>query len=253
MLKKLVWGWVLCLLAVSPVFAQDAVVEFEGRYWITNLSAEAKVTQEGKGTDINLKSDLDIADKNFLSGRFAFFISPNHRLTLNYTPISYSTDSNIKRTVDFAGETYPVNTRVVAALNFQYLRFGWAYQFVNLAGGKFKFGTLLEVKWAQGDLSLAAPGLGIDNRWNFSAWLPTVGLAMDINPIPLLNIFAEISGLPAGQYGTIWEAEAGMKFILFRYFSISGGYRVVAIDPRNGSDYATIKLGGPYIGVSLRF
>ncbi|MCJ7832774.1 MAG: hypothetical protein MUQ20_00115, partial [Deltaproteobacteria bacterium] len=159
MLKNLVWGWVLCLLAVSTVLAQDAVVEFEGRYWMTNFSAEAKVTQEGRGTDVNLKSDLGIADKNFPSGRFSVFISPTHRLTLNYTPISYNTDSNIKRTVEFGGETYTFNSRVIADLKVQYLKIGWAYQFVNLEGGKFKLGTLLEIKGVQGDVSLAAPDL----------------------------------------------------------------------------------------------
>ncbi len=111
MLKNLVWGWILCLLTVSPVLAQDAVVEFEGRYWMTNLSAETKLTQDGIGTDIDLKSDLGIADKNFPSGRFVIFISPKHRLTIDYTPISYDIDSNIKRTVEFGGETYAVNTR----------------------------------------------------------------------------------------------------------------------------------------------
>jgi hypothetical protein len=253
MLKNMVWGLILGLLAASTVWAQDAVVEFEGRYWMTNLSAEAKVAQEGKGTDINLKSDVGLADKNFPSGRFNFFVSPNHRLTLSYTPISYKTDSNIKRTVEFDGQTYAVNTRVNAALDLQYFRFGWAYQFVNVEGGKFKFGTLVEVKGVQGEVSLAAPDLAIDNAWKFTAWLPTLGLAMDINPTPFLNIYAEISGLPAGQYGTIWEAEAGVKFIPFKNFSISGGYRLVDIDARNDPDYAKVKLGGPYVGLSLRF
>ncbi len=140
-----------------------------------------------------------------------------------------------------------------AALNLQYLRFGWAYQFINLEGGKFKFGTLVEIKGVQGDVSLAAPDLGIDNAWNYTAWLPTVGLALDINPVPFLNIFAEFSGLPAGQYGTIWEAEAGVKFIPIKNFTISGGYRLVDIDARNDPDYARVKLGGPYVGLSLRF
>jgi hypothetical protein len=75
MLKNLVLGSVFCLLAVGTVLAQDPVVEFEGRYWMTNLSAETRVTEAGKGTDIDLKSDLGIADKNFPSGRFNIFIS----------------------------------------------------------------------------------------------------------------------------------------------------------------------------------
>ena len=174
-------------------------------------------------------------------------------MTFSYTPISYKSDSNLKRTIEFAGETYALNTRVDTALDLQYLSFGWAFQFVNVEGGKFKFGTLLEVKGVLGDVSLAAPNLAIDNAWNFSAWLPTLGLAMDINPTPFINIFAEISGMTAGQYGTIWEGEAGIKFIPFKNFSISGGYRVVSIDARDDPDYAKVQLGGPFVGLSLRF
>jgi hypothetical protein len=253
MLRNLVLGWCFCLLILGTALAQGPVVEFEGRYWMTNLSADAKLTQAGQGTDINLKSDLDIGDKNFPSGRINFFLGQAHRLTLDYTPISYNTDSNLRRPVDFGGETYTVNTRVIGKLDLQYYRFGWAYQFVNLEGGIFKFGTLLEIKGVRGEVALAAPNLGIDNSWNFSAWLPTVGVAMDINPTSFLNFFAAVSGLPAGQYGTLWEVEAGVKFIPFKYLSVSGGYRLVNIEARNDPDYAKVRLGGPYLGLSLRF
>lgn len=253
MLKNLVLGMVLLLLVVGTATAQDPVVEFEGRYWITNLSAEGKLTQGGIGTDIDLKSDLQIGDKNFFSGQFSFFISPTHRLTLNYTPISYNTDSTLRRTLEFGGDTYAINTRVIGNLDLQYLRLGWAYQFVNVRGGMFKFGTLLEINGVWGDVSLAAPSLGIDNKWNFTAWLPTVGVALDVNPTPFLNFYAEASGLPAGQYGTIWEVDAGVRFIPFTHFSISGGYRLVNIEARSDPDYAKVRLGGPYVGLSLRF
>jgi len=253
MLKNLVWGLFLSLITAGPVLAQNAVVEFEGQYWITTLSAETKVTLEGKGTDINIKSDLGIADKNFFSGRFNIFAGQKNRLTFSYTPISYESDSPIKRTVEFSGETYAVNTRVVTTLNLQYLSFGWAFQFINVGGGTFKFGTLVEVKGVKGDVSLAVPNLAIDNAWEYSAWLPTLGLAMDINPAPFLNIFAEISGMSAGDYGMIWEAEGGIKFIPFKFFSISGGYRFLNIEARKDWDYARLSLGGPYVGLSLRF
>jgi len=254
-MKKLVWGMVLWVLAVSPALAQNAVVEFEGRYWITNLSAVSKVTREGRGTDVDLKSDLGLRDKGFPSGRFTVFINPANRLTLNYTPINYDTDTYLKRTLEFGGETYSINTRVVGDLKMHYLRLGWAYQFINLEGGKFKLGTLLEVKGALGDFSLASPDLvsPIKESWSFYAWLPTLGAAMDINPTPFLNFYTEVSGLPAGKYGTIWEAEAGVKYIPFKNFTVSGGYRLLDIEARNESDYAKIKLGGPFVGLSLRF
>ena len=73
MMKKIVWGLFLALIAANTGWAQNAVVEFEGRYWMTNLSTEVKVTREGQGTDINLKSDLDIADKSSPPADSIFF------------------------------------------------------------------------------------------------------------------------------------------------------------------------------------
>lgn len=255
MLKKIVWAMVLGLLLGSAAWAQDAAVEFEGRYWMTNLSAVTKVTREGNGTDVDFKSDLKLDDKNFPYGRFTVFINPQNRLSFTYTPVSYSTNTIITRDIQFGGQTYSANSRVTGDLNVQYLRFGWAWQFINVEGGKFKLGSLLEVKGVQGDISLAAPDLPapIKESRTFTAWLPTFGVALDINPVPFVNFFAEASGLPAGQYGTMWEAEAGIKFIPFKNFTLSGGYRIFDIDARDDPDFAKVRLSGPFVGLSFRF
>ncbi|MEW6184583.1 MAG: hypothetical protein AB1585_02450 [Thermodesulfobacteriota bacterium] len=256
MWKKTLWVIVgFGLLAASVVTAQETPFEFDARYWFTTLSAETKFTQNNQGTDINLKSDLGVGDKNFPYGRFTFSFNPSNRLAFTYTPVSYGGDSRLRRKVEFGGETYEANIRVVSDLKMHYMRLGWAYQFINLEGGKFKAGTLVELKGVQGEVSLAAPDLAtpIDKGGSFYAVLPTLGLALDVNPFPYLNIFAEVSGLPAGKYGTMWEAEAGVKVIPFKNFSISGGYRLVDIEARNDPDYAKVKVGGPYLGLSLRF
>ncbi len=255
MLKKIVWGMVFGLLFGSGAWAQEAVVEFEGRYWMTDLSAVAKVTKEGRGTDVDFKSDLRLDDKSFPYGRFTVFFNPTNRLTFIYTPISYSADTILKRDVQFGGQTYSVNTRVIGDLKVQYLQLGWACQFINLEGGKIKLGTLVGIKGAWGDVSLAAPDQvpPIKESRSFAAALPTLGVALDVNPVPFLNFFAEVSGLPAGQYGYMWEAEAGVRVIPFKNFTISGGYRLFDIEARDEPDFAKIKLSGPFVGLSLRF
>ena len=99
MLKKIIWAMVLCLLIGGAAWAQDPAVEFEGRYWMTNLSSVVKVTKNGQGTDVDFKSDLKLDDKNFAYGRFTVFINPSHRLSFTYTPISYSTNTILTRDI----------------------------------------------------------------------------------------------------------------------------------------------------------
>lgn len=148
----------LFLLAASAGLAQR-IVEFEGRYWITDSTQQAKFTDNGVGTDINFKSDLGFKDRNFAEARFNFRSKGRSRLRISYLQMSYDGDRNVQRTIDFSGKTYTVGTRVVSAIKFKDLRVGWGYQSINVANGKFRLGTLLagHAMWLKA--SLAAPDL----------------------------------------------------------------------------------------------
>lgn len=251
MFKKSILGVTLLLLLASQAVAQEPIIEFEGRYWMTTLSAVTK----WRGTDIDLKSDLGVDEKNIPYGRFDIFLSPSNRLTLTYTPISYNVNTSIRRTIEFGGQTYSTDSRVTGDFNAHYLRLGWANQFVNVARGRFRFGSLVEVKGVWGDFSLAAPDQDPPIRVSrkFGAVLPTIGFAMDFSPLLFLSFYAEASGLPAFIYGYMWEAEAGVKYIPFPNFTVSGGYRIFDLEARDDPDYARVKMSGPFVGLSLRF
>lgn len=214
MLRKFLFSACFLVITIGVTFAQDAKVEFEGRYWITDLTAKAKVTEAGiTGTDIDFKSDLGLKDKDFPDVRFTWYTGPNSKLRLAYTQISYSGDKNIERTINFGGKTYTAGTRVITDLDVKYLRLGWAWQFINIAQGKVKFGTLLEAKSFWVDTSLDAPDITppVKEEEKFTAGLPTIGAALDINPHKIVDIFAEVSGLPAGEYGYFLDGEAGVE------------------------------------------
>jgi hypothetical protein len=258
MLRKFLFAMCLLLIASGTALAQnDAKVEFEGRYWITDLTARAKVTENDVGTDIDFKTDLGLKDKNFPDGRFTWYTGPKSKLRLAYTRISYSGDKNVERTIEFGGEIYNVGTRVITDFDVKYIRLGWVWQFINVADGKVKFGTLLEAKGFWVDTSLEAPdiALPVKESEKFAIGLPTIGVALDINPHKMVNIFAEISGLPAGKYGYFLDGEAGIKIkiIPIKNLSILGGYRIFDIKAENDSDFAKLRISGPFIGATLRF
>jgi len=230
-------------------------VEFEGRYWITDLTAKAKVTESGIGTDIDFKADLGLKDENFPDVRFTWYTGPKSKLRLAYTQVAYSGAKNVERTIEFNGKTYVVGTRVITDLDVKYLRLGWAWQFINIAEGKVKLGTLLEAKGALVDISLDAPNLipPIEESEDFIGGLPTVGVALDINPHKIVNVFAEVSGIYAGKYGYFLDGEAGLKIIPIKNLSILGGYRILDFKVEDDPDFAKLKISGPFLGATLRF
>ena len=230
-------------------------VEFEGRYWITDLTAKAKVTESGIGTDIDFKADLGLKDEDFPDLRFTWYTGPKSKLRLAYAQVAYSGDKNIDRTIEFGGETYTVGTRVITDLDVKYLRLGWAWQFINIAKGKVKFGTLLEAKGILVDISLDAPNLPtpIKESEKFVGGLPTVGAALDINPHKVVNVFAEVSGIYAGKYGYFLDGEAGVKIIPIKNVSVVAGYRILDFKAEDDPDFAKLKISGPFLGATLRF
>ena len=230
-------------------------VEFEGRYWVTDLTAEGKVTESGIGTKLDFEEDLGIKDENLPEGRFTWYTGPNSKLRLTYTQVAYSGDKNIERTIEFGGKTYTVGTRVKTDVDLIYVRLGWAWQFIDIARGTVKLGTLLEAKGFWLDISLDAPNLTppVEASEGFIGALPTVGLALDINPHRILNIFAEASGIYAGNYGYFLDGEAGVKIIPIKNLSLFGGYRILDFRAEDDPDFAKLRILGPFAGITLRF
>jgi hypothetical protein len=249
---------IICFVLATAQFSfaqSDIRVEFEGRYWITDLTAEAKVTEEGIGTEIDFQDDLGLGDENFPEGRFTWYPGPNSKIRLAYTQIAYDGDKNAKRTIEFAGETYTVGTRVITDLELKYLRVGWIWEFINIKNGTFKCGTVLEGKVAWIDASLDAPNVtpAIKESENLWGGLPTIGIAAEINPHSIINIFGEISGMTAGKYGYFIDGEIGVKIIPIRNVSVIAGYRVFDIKAKDDPDFAKLKIGGFFSGLTARF
>lgn len=229
-------------------------IEFEGRYWITDLTAEARVTETGIGTEID-KADLGLTDENHPDLRFTWYTGPKSKLRLAYAQLAYSGDKIIERTFEFGGSIYPAGSRVVTDFAVQHLRLGWAWQFINVIDGKVKLGTLLEAAGFFLKSSLETPNLippkGESARVRIA--FPTIGGALNINPHKVVNVFTEVSGIYAGRYVYFLDGEAGVKIIPLKNFSIVGGWRVLSFTGKDDDDFVKLRISGPFIGATLRF
>lgn len=254
MSKKLMLCVFCLIFTVCNAFAQDVNMEFEGRYWITDLSSKVKVVESSIGTDFDLKSDLGIKDEDFPEARFIWHSSEKSQVRLAYTMVNYSGAQDITRTIEFNGKSYTAGTRVNSELDIKYYRLGWTRELINL-DEMVKLGLMLDLKGIQADVSLEAPNLlpAISESKSFIGGLPTLGAVFESRPVEQINLFAEISGLPAGSYGHFFDAEAGVKIIPIKNFSIALGYRLVDIKAEFNQDFVKIKISGPFASGTLRF
>ena len=244
----------LAVLVTGHV-AVAQVVDFEGRYWFTELEAHVKTSSDAiPGSNIDLTEDLGVEGINAPEGRLTFWPGRNHRIRLAYTRLQFDGDETLARTITFSGTTFSASSRVTTDLDIHYARIGWIWQPLTIPD-LLKFGGLVDVKGAVVDASLRTRGASPEVKRSASVpfALPTLGLALDVTPLPMLQLFAEVSGLPAGGLGHVVDAEAGVRFVPIRFFTLLAGYRILDIRAEEGGDSAKLRLHGPFVGASLRF
>src|SRR5437870_4265473 len=234
--------------ALGPASAQ--VFEIEGRYWITRTDAQVRVERFGLATDIDLKKDLGVGDEGFPEGRVTFSHGGN-RFRFAFTPIHYTGDHDVNRTIIFNGRTYTFGTRVISSIDVNYLRFSWNYFFLRTS--RLRIGPMLEGNGFLQDLSLKAPSLGIEQSENLSVGAPAIGVAVEYNPRGILHVQGEVAGISVGRYGYFVRSEAGVKLTPGRHVGITAGYRTFDLHADYQPDFVKLRIHGPFVGASLRF
>ena len=241
-------------VAHAGAWQTEPKLEFEGIWWFSNLSATIKV-----GSTIDAKSDLGIENAQFAEGRLTWYINDYHRIRLGVAHVSNDGGASVQKEFVFNGVTYPVGANIYSKLDFTYSRLGWTWEFINIGHNTFKFGTMLDVDWyilepkINGSLTVNDNAMQFDSSKTFNLLLPTIGLAADYNPVKYINVFADASGIAEGSYGYVVDAEAGVKVIPVKWFSIVGSYRYFELKAKSDGSSAKATYNGPYVGVTLRF
>ena len=248
---------VVTVLSASVALAQGGV-ELESYLWRPELTSTVRSVAGGAPIDpalatLDLKADLGMQDQDAVDYRLTFRTGPHSRVRLAYLGLQYDGDAHVERTIEFNGQTYLVGTRVISALSLDYARLGWIWQF--LGNDSARLGTIVEAKAVKIDAALRAPGLQppVEESDSRSAVLPTVGLALDLTPHRVINLFAEVSGIAAGSRGRFLDGEVGLRLTPLRFLTIVGGYRVIDLRLEDEPDLAELKDKGPFFGFNLRF
>jgi hypothetical protein len=251
---------VVQIIAVSYVSAQEEptqkdrpTIELEGRYWWPALSGSVKAVSADIGSGVNFKDDLGIKDEGIPEGRIIWYPGPNSWLRLSYLQVSYEGENRLERTIDFQGKHFTVGTDIESNADLKYATVGWAWQFINLADGKIKLGTLIEASLVNADYSIKRTDGLIEAAHSYTVPLPAIGLSLNVAPLKGMEGFLDLSGLPLGKYGHTFNVEGGLKVIPIKNVSVLCGYRYSDIDYENDPDFFKLRFSGPFIAATLKF
>jgi hypothetical protein len=224
-----------------------ALVDVEGRYWITTMDDEVK--SGTAGTTINFIDDLGVDDKeNFFDVRATLELG-SHKLRYGFMPLSWKGTKTISQNIVFNGQTFTATDTVNSELDIAYHRLGYEYDIIDVLNNRL--GVIFEVKYFDIDASLTATGL--NENASVKAPVPTIGIAAQAGLPFLLSVGGEITGMSLGSSAWIVDAEAGVNFKPAPFVVVSGGYRLLRFHLDYNDDLADISVQGPFVMLRADF
>lgn len=262
MIKKTVIvlsGLFLLLMSAPLVQAEGTKIEIEVRPWMTDLEVNVKVSagsgeaEVGTGTELDFKHDLDIRDEDFIDLRAIYQVTSRSKIRFSYVRMDFDGEKTLAKALNFKGRTFAAGLRVQTGLDVKLIRLAWIRQMINKK--YFQIDGIVEVKGLSIVTNLHAPSTEVNQRDTSATVIPTFGVAVNVKPFSVINLFGEFTGLYLDQddYGFTYDAEAGIRIIPFEHVNIIAGFRILKIDLEDAPDFAKIGLEGPFMSVVVRF
>jgi len=258
----------VCLLALSavPALAQyrpgaaattspaeSYHVELGAGFW--SPTADMQIASGAGGSSVDVKNDLGLQDKKI--GEFQLVIKPalKHKFRVQFIPLSYTQTGTPQSTLVFNSQVYPAGMPVNSTLEWKAWRFGYEYDFVSNYRGFA--GVIVDLKYT--DISATLTAAGRTGAASVQAPIPALGGIARIYLAQNLSLTGELTGFAfpggwiksaSGHYADV-DLYAMLNFV--DAFGIRAGYRKFDVEYTRTDDTGTLKLSGPYLGVTLRF
>ena len=227
-------------LAAAPAFAADSawVAPFTIQLGAFSAQASTNVRLDsdrggGIGTDINLESDLNLADRKTLPDlEFLWRINPRHGIEGSYVRLNRSGSRTISGEINWGEISFPVNTEVNSTFDSDVWRVAYRYSPIDDGRGN-ELAFLFGAHYTTIKTSLSGPGgLGLSQSASVDFPLPTVGVrgGWRFADSWRLSGFAQLLKLKIGDYdgglynGAVaveWaflpQAYAGLGYNYYKY------------------------------------
>ena len=263
-----VWAW--CVLAATPAFAQYGSggladpatgesyhVEIGGFLWSPDPTIA--ITSESLGiigSRIDFVEDFGIESETFRQLKVVLRPARKHKFRFEYTPIGYTQESRLNRTIVFNGQRFDVSLPVLVDLQWKAMRFGYEWDFVYRDRGFL--GLLLEAKYTDVEASLENILVGREFV-SAKAPIPAVGVIGRVYVVPNVSITGEFSGFKLPEDvdedygGKYYDFDLYGTVNFSDHFGAQAGYRSLTVFYRVEEDEGDFQMKGLYFGGVVRF
>ena len=236
----------------------------EGSVGIWFPSTDMTVTSAGSGalkglagTSINAENDLGLpSSERFPEFQLTLRPARSHKLRMQLIPIQSTGSATVTRDIVFNGQRYRFGTPVNSTLDWKAWRFNYEYDFITKARGYGGF--IVEAKYTDVRVDLAAPVLGLAEFAQARAPIPALGGVVCVYVVPSVSISGEVTAfkLPtvenkyAGHYV---DLDIYSTYNFNRYIGARGGYRMLDLGYLVNQDTGSFTLNGLYFAAVVRY
>jgi hypothetical protein len=230
--------------------------EVAGTIWNPNVSGIVSSQRLGiLGSNVDFVDDLGFERSSFKDLRIVLRPSKKSRFRIQYTPIEYTAETNLKRELVFNGQKFPLALPVQSEFDWKVWRLGYEYDF--LYRERWFVGVLVEGRITQMKAELASP---LQTEFTeVRAPLPALGFVGRAYPIPELAINFEMSmfRVPSETFPDVeanyydWNIHG--TFNVNRYVGLQVGWRRLTNFLVVEDDSADVKFQGLWFGGALRY
>ena len=240
----------------ADTVGEDYNIELSFNFWRSTPTAIVSSEALGiLGSDVNLVTDLGIEKRTLKDLRVVLRPAKKHRFRINYLPISYTAETQLKREFVFNGLRYRVGLPVSTDAQFKAWRFGYEYDFLYRERGFL--GVLFDVKYTDVNVALNSP-IG-EEFTKAVAPLPTIGGVARVYAAKNLALNGEMSyvkvpdNLSETVEGRYLDFDVNATFNPHKNFGVQAGYRSIDISYLVDLDSGTLTFKGLYFGGTVRF
>ncbi len=248
-------------MSSSPVLGEPWHIELAGGLWNPSVSGQVSSEQFGEpGTLIDFNSDLAFAKTRFNDVRVVLRASRRNKFRLEYTPITYTSQTTLPRTVVFNNIAFPISLPIES--NFQWKVWRVGYEYDALSFDRWYAGFFLEARYTQFRTSLTSKSSSLDayEYTEAKAPLPAIGFVGRAWPLPNVSATVEVSGAQIphiknhpeyrGNYYD-WNIYGTVDFT--RNIGAQVGWRRMTTDLHIKDDFLSFKFDGLWFGGVVRY
>lgn len=238
-----------------PVLGEKYHAEIAGTLWNPSLFGVVSSEQlDIIGSKIDFVSDLGFEQTRFRDLRIVLRPAKKHKFRLQYTPVSYTSDTTFSRDITYNAIKFPVSIPVSAQFDWTVWRMGYEYDFLYLPRGFV--GALFEVRHTRFATNLAT--IGIEEFTTATAPLPALGLVGRAYVLPEVAINFEVSGFRLPDVDPDYDAnyfdwDINGTVNLTNNLGLQVGWRRMTTYLAIERDTGDLKFQGMWFGAALRY